>query len=119
MEEEILAIARAIVGAAEEEETYLAALCRAEQTRLAQRLQTPLCEENRGAFICAVAWMAAADYYSGKGAGGASWKAGDVSVENPSAEAYAAAAENLRRAARSLGAGLLEDDGFLFLGVWG
>ena len=119
MEEEILAIARAIVGAAQEEETYLATLCRMEQTRLQQRLQTPLSEENRSAFICAAAWMAASDYYRGKGAGAASWKAGDVSVENPGAETYAATAAQLRRAAQSLGAGLLEDDGFVFLGVRG
>ena len=117
MAEEILTIAGVVTGAAEEEQEYLLALCRAEQTR---RLKEPLAEQDADAFVCAAAWLAAADYYSGKGAGGAvSWKAGEVSVQEQDAAAYRAAAESLRTAARQLAAPLVEDGGFAFWGVKG
>ena len=120
MAEEILTIAGVVTGAAEEEQEYLLALCRAEQTALTRRLKEPLAEQDADAFVCPAACLVAADYYSGKGAGGAvSWKAGEVSVQEQDAAAYRAAAESLRTAARQLAAPLVEDGGFAFWGVKG
>ena len=112
-------MARLITGAGEEEKEYLAALCRAEQEKLRDRLR----EESLGqsdAFLCAAAWMAAADYCSGKGAGGAaSWRAGDVSVQETDAQKRVAAADALRAAGARLLEGLVKDDAFAFWGVRG
>ena len=38
-----------------------AALCRAEQTALTRRLKEPLAEQDADAFVCAAAWLAAAE----------------------------------------------------------
>ena len=120
MEQEILAMAKSIVQPAQEDESYLQALCRAQQARLEKRLRKPLTEGDGSTFLCAAAALAAADYYAAKGAqGGASWRAGDVSVSERSGTDYGAVAENLRRAATELLRGLLTDDSFAFLGVRG
>ena len=64
--------------------------------------------------------MAAADYCSGKGAGGAaSWRAGDVSVQETDAQKRIAAADALRAAGARLLEGLVKDDAFAFWGVRG
>lgn len=120
MKEEILAVAKCVTGAAESEWKYLETLCGAEEENLNSRLAGVLDEAMRGAFICAAAWMAAADYYCGKSAGGAkAWTAGDVSVTEKGGEDYAAAAALLRRSAQQLLAGCIEDDNFAFRGVRG
>ena len=120
MEQEILAMAKCIVKPAEEEESYLQTLCEAERARLDEALKEPLDDKRRSVFICAVAALAAADYYAGKGAGGAaSWSAGDVSVHEQDGAGYGAVAKNLRLTASELLRGLLTDDGFAFLGVRG
>ena len=120
MEEEILAMAKSITKPAEEEESYLQTLCDAEQARLSEKLKEPLSDRRRSAFICAAAALAAADYYAGKGAGGAaSWSAGDVTVHEQGGAGYGAVADNLRLVAAELMSGLLMDDGFAFLGVRG
>ena len=120
MEEEILAVAKCVTGIQEQEEDYLSTLCAMERGRLEKRLKEPLTTENRSAFICAAAWMAAADYFGGKsGTGAASWSAGDVKVQEKDASAWNAASENLRRAAKTLMEEHLEDEGFSFLGVRG
>ncbi len=120
MKEEILAVANCVTGAGEHETAYLEKLCAMEEARLQSRLKEPLTQENRDAFICAVAWMAAADYFGGKGTdGAASWSAGDVTVHEQPASAYSAASDNLRKAARVLLEGHLEDQQFAFLGVDG
>lgn len=119
MEEKILEMARLITGAGEEEKEYLAALCRAEQEKLRDRLREESLEQS-DAFLCAAAWMAAADYCSGKGAGGAaSWRAGDVSVQETDAQKRVAAADALRAAGARLLEGLVKDDAFAFWGVRG
>lgn len=120
MEEEIFAAANCICNASGQEEEYLRALCRAEAAQLERRWKEEPTEETRGVFVCAAAWLAAADYFSGRGASGAaSWQAGDVRIQEPAATACGAAAENLRRAAESLLRGMLSDEGFAFLGVRG
>lgn len=120
MDEEIFAVANCICNVSEAEQDYLSALCRAERAQLETRLQADVNENTHAIFICAAAWLAAADYFSGKGASGAaSWKAGDVTVEERSATACGAAAENLRHAAEILLRGLTCDEGFAFLGVRG
>ena len=120
MEEEILTMAKSITKPAKEEESYLQTLCDAEGARLKGRLKEPLDETRRSAFICAAAALAAADFYAGKGAGGAaSWSAGDVSVREQGGTDYGAVAKNLRLAAAELMNGCLTDEGFAFLGVRG
>ena len=103
-----------------EAEEDLATLCDVEARRLRRRLKEPLREEDHSAFVCAVAWMAAADYFSGKSAAlPASWQAGDVSVQEAGGAERQTAVENLRAAAMRILEDLLEDEGFVFLGVRG
>lgn len=118
MEEKILAVAKIVTGAPEEEWTYLESLCTAETEHLRSRMKEALCEQTQDAFICAAGWLAAANYYCGKGGNGvASWSAGEVSVKEKDAAAWNAVAENLRRAAEQLMKGKLCDEQFAFLGV--
>ena len=120
MEEEILTMAKVIAKPGAEEESYLQTLCAAEEAQLRRKLKAPLEDQGRSAFVCAAAALAAADYYAGKGAGGAaSWRAGDVSVQEQDGGKYGAVAKNLRLAAAARMEGLLMDDGFAFLGVRG
>ena len=120
MEQEILTVAKCVTNATAEEETYLSTLCSMEAARLKARLKEPLTEENRSAFVCAAAWMAAADFFGAKGASGAaSWSAGEVSVHEREASAYGTTSENLRKAATALMAEHLRDLNFVFLGVKG
>lgn len=120
MGEEILALAKLVTGAGETEWEYLEKLCRAELDALGRRLRGTLEKTKENAFVCAAAWLAAADYFSAKGAAGAaSWSAGDVSVKEKGGSDYAAAAALLRRAAHQLLADCLEDDDFAFQGVRG
>ena len=121
MKEEILAMVKQLTGAHEEEWPYLETLCAAEEDRLRHRFKREIDEALRGSFLCAAAWMAAADYFCARCAlGGAqSWSAGDVSVKEKDASAMAAAAENLRAAAERLLQGALTDERFAFQGVRG
>ncbi len=120
MKEEILAVASCVTGAEEHEAAYLTKLCAMEEARLQSRLKEPLTEQNRDAFICAAAWMAAADYFAGKGTDGTeSWSAGDVTVHEKPSSAYSTTSESLRKAAQVLLEGHLEDRHFAFLGVDG
>lgn len=119
MKEEILTLAKCVTGAPKEEWTYLETLCGAEEEALRRRLTGPV-TGREGAFACAAAWLAAADYFCGKALSGASsWTAGDVSVKEASASERSAAAEALRGAARQLMEGCLRDDRFAFRGVRG
>ena len=118
MNEEIIDLALCVTGAGEEERAYLTRLCGAEGAKLRAQLKTEGDPLQQDAFVCAVAWLAAADYFSGKGAA-ASWSAGEVSVRNAPGSAYAAAAESLRDSARKLLAEQTRDQGFAFLGVRG
>ena len=120
MNEEILTLALCITGAGEEERAYLSQLCAAEREKLETQLKKQQQPSQQNAFVCAAAWLAAADYFSGKGAAeAASWTAGEVSVHNAPVSAYAAAAENLRFSAKQLLEGQLQDEGFAFVGVKG
>ena len=116
MEEEILTMAKVIAKPEAGEEAYLRTLCAAEEAQLRRKLKGPL--EDQG--MTAGGVDQPDDYYAGKGAGGAaSWRAGDVSVQEQDGGKYGAVAKNLRLAAAALTEGLLMDDGFAFLGVRG
>ena len=121
MKEEILAMVKQLTGAHEEEWPYLETLCAAEENRLRRRIDREVDESLRGSFLCAAAWLAAADYFCARCAlgGAASWSAGDVSVKEKDAAAMATAAENLRAAAEHLLQGALTDENFAFRGVRG
>ena len=119
MEEEIFEVAKTVTGAVEAEWNYLSSLCAAEAAQLKEHMKKPLDETDKNAFICAAGWLAAADYYCGKGGGAVSWSAGDVRVQERDAAAWRSAAENLRSAAEHLLEGKLKDGGFAFLGVRG
>ena len=119
MNEEILTLAKCVTGAPKEEWAYLETLCSAETEALRARLRTSL-EGHEGAFACAAAWLAAADYFCAKALTGvSSWTAGDVRVTEAGSAERSAAAEALRNAARQLMAGCLRDDSFAFQGVRG
>lgn len=121
MNEEILTLAKCVTGAPKEDWAYLETLCRAEGDALRARLIAPL-EGREGAFACAAAWLAAADYFCSRAkalTGAASWSAGDVSVKEADGAERSAAAEALRSAARQLMEGCLRDDSFAFRGVRG
>ena len=120
MKEQILAIARQLTGAAESEWSYLETLCDAETARLEKQLRRTPEDAEQSMFQCAAAWLAAADYFSGKGGSGAArWSAGDVTVQERDTASYAACAQSLRAAAAQLLQGLDADGGFAFLGVRG
>ena len=119
LQEEIMTLAKCVTGAPKEEWTYLETLCSAETEGLRRRLSGPV-DGYEGAFACAAAWLAAADYICAKALNGASsWSAGDVSVKEADASERSAAAEALRSAARQLLEGCLRDDSFAFRGVRG
>lgn len=120
MREEILAAAKAVCGAADEEEALLERLCDAAGDEVAARLRGGLTAEDcGGAFVCAAAWIAAAAL-EGARSGGAlcsSLRAGDLTLTLPSAQERAQRSRLLRRQAWDLMAPYLGDGTFCFRAV--
>ena len=122
MDTDILTLAGMVSGAGEAEQGLLEALCSAARQRWELRLRQGVGAEDCGtAFICAVAFTAAADLMSGARCGGevSSFTAGEISVKAASSAERSCNAEALRKTAERLMAPYAESDDFSFKGVWG
>ncbi|MGM9619319.1 MAG: hypothetical protein ACI3W8_05760 [Oscillospiraceae bacterium] len=118
MTDAIWMLAASLCHPAAEQEELLRLLCAAAESELTAKLKEGCTAEDCGeAFTCAAALLAAADFRAGLTAGGepVSFTAGSVSVSTGGAESAAM----LRRQARRLLSGRIEDDGFAFQGVRG
>lgn len=105
----------------EEEDSLLVALCATEETLWSRRLPAGMTPEDCGsAFLCAVAFSAAADYLTAQGAAEpASFTAGEVTVKGLSPAERTALANELRLAAQRLMMPYLGATHFCFKGVEG
>ena len=122
MDADILTLAGTVSGAGEAEQKLLEALCSAARQRWELRLRQGVTAEDCGtAFVCAVAFTAAADLMTGGRSGGevASFTAGEISVKTASAAERSGSAETLRQTAERLMAPYAEADDFSFKGVRG
>lgn len=118
VEEEILKLALAAGGAAEEERELLSRLCAAARRSWEERLRRGLRAEDCGeAFPCAAALTAAADLIACRGGGDRveSFTAGEISVRT----AGISPAGELRETAERLMAPYTAAEGFCFQGVRG
>ena len=113
-------MAKELSAATEEELPLLELLCTAAEAELTAALRQPLTVEDcKEAFLCAGAWLAAADLIGGRTAktgGMKSFTVGDVSV---SESETAAAPVQLRQQAWRIMAPYCGDRSFAFLGVRG
>lgn len=118
MSEQILELTQGIVGT-EEENVLLEALCHAAETAWVSRLKRGITAEDCGeAFLCAVAFTAAADYMVSRGGDDvASFTAGEISIKKR--ECGEAQATALRKAAERLMAPYAATESFAFKGVQG
>lgn len=121
MQERILALAIGIVGASENEQQLLEALCIAAETAWVARLREGIAAEDCGeAFCCAVAFTAAADYIIGRsGNGVASFTAGEISIKGKDGSDGTIQAAALRQTAERLMTPYTEEKAFCFRGVRG
>lgn len=120
--DEIMAIAAEISKAEESEKTLLSMLCAAAGREVESRLRPGLSRQDcEGAFICASAWLAAADLAGTRGGGEefSSLRAGDMTVVPRAEKERAESCERLRRRAWELMAPYIRDSGFHFCGVQG
>jgi len=121
MDADILTLAGMVSGAGEAEQGLLEALCSAARQRWLLRLREGVVPEDCGsAFICAVAFTAAADLLTGTtDCHVSSFTAGEISVKTGSAKECSANAEALRKTAERLMAPFVEAEDFSFKGVRG
>ena len=121
MTERIVALAKGIAGAEEQELPLLEALCGAAEQLWSSRLKAGMTPELCGeAFCCAAAFTAAADYVIGQdGSAVGGFSAGVVSVRTKSAADRTAMARALRQTAERLMTPYAEVEDFCFKGVWG
>ncbi|MCI8910043.1 MAG: hypothetical protein HFG09_05120 [Oscillibacter sp.] len=120
MDEEILELAMAVSGAAEEERALLARLCPAARRRWEARLRQGVTAEDCGeALLCAAALTAAADFSACRGGSGQveSFTVGEVSVRTGGAGSSPSG--ELRETAEELMAPYTAMEGFCFRGVRG
>lgn len=118
MLEEIIALARAMSGSAED--ALLETFCQVAQEELERRLRQGVTPEACGsAFACAGACLACAALYETDtaGSGGVSFRAGDVSVTASAGGESTASTKALRELAERMMAPYLDDGGFCFRGV--
>ena len=118
--EQILELARGIVGA-DEENALLEPLCHAAEAAWMSRLKSGITAEDCGeAFLCAVAFTAAADYMVSRGGDDvASFTAGEISIKRKEGSDEAAQATALRKTAERLMAPYAVAESFAFKGVRG
>lgn len=115
-----LTLAAEICGAAAQD-PLLEALCATEEAVWNHRLPRNMAAADCGsAFLCAVAFTAAADYLAAQAAGEpAAFTAGEVSVKSYTPAERAALAQELRLAAQRLMAPFVGAAHFCFKGVEG
>lgn len=117
MTERILALARQMCGA-EEEDALLEALCHASEAAWTARLKAGIAAEDcEEALLCAAAFTAAADYLEGQDGGIASFTAGEISVKKRSGGN--SGAEAMRKTAERLMVPYAGEAQFAFKGVRG
>ena len=109
MQERILALAMGFAGAGEEERERMTVLCAAEESAWRGRIREGAAADCGEAFLCAVAFAAAADFAESCGA--ESFTAGEISVKS------GGQADALRKSAERLMAPYAEN--FCFKGVQG
>ena len=115
MTEEIFAIARVLVPPSAEEETVLLRLCAGAERELRAALRPGTAAEDcADLFLCAAAWLAAANLAGGRCETG-SVRVGDVSVSGGN---WGDTAQRMRRQAWKIMAPYC-GDGFAFVGVPG
>ena len=121
MEEQILALARAMTGGEDAEEPLLAALCAGAAKRWRLRLRPGVtAEDSRDGNCCAAAYTAAADLAASRsGDGVESFTAGQVSVRAQTTGETTGAGRALRQTAEELMAPYTEAADFAFRGARG
>lgn len=121
MSGDILTLAQAVSGAAEEETPLLEMLCEAALRRWEARLKPEVSTEDCGtALTCAAAFTAAADLTVSRDGGAvSSFTAGDISVKGRGAAESASRAAGLRQTAERLMEPYAKAEGFCFQGVRG
>lgn len=122
MTEEIAALAGALVHPAEEQRELLRILAASAQRELTGQLKEGHTPESCGEpFLCAAAMLAAADFglLTDAGNGVMSFSAGSVSVSTGGGERTEKLGALLRRQARRMLRGYVQDEGFAFQGVKG
>ena len=118
MEEQILRLAENLTGAEGAELEVLATLCAVEDTLWCDRLRPDLTPEDCGeAFLCAVAFCAAADFYAIQSVEDVeSFTAGEISIKRRSGD-NGGKATAMRQTAERLMAPYAAAGGFAFKGV--
>lgn len=121
MTERILELACGIANPSEEERSLLETLCHAAEAAWVARLKDGVSAEECGeAFLCAVAFTAAADFAVGRSSSGVeSFTAGEISVRRSGSAEGAAQAQALRKTAERLMAPYTKQETFAFKGVRG
>ncbi len=116
MTEEIFAIAKVLVTPSLEEETVLQRLCVGAEQELRSALRPGVTAEDcSDLFLCAAAWLAAANLAGGR-CGTGTVRVGDVSVGGGD---WDGAARRMRQQAWKIMAPYCGGDGFTFVGVPG
>lgn len=122
MSGQILAIARTMTKADENEQETLAMLCAAQEEMLEQRLREGVSKEAcASAFVCAAAFLSAAALQSAKAGGEevSSLRAGDLTVTKRSPGESGKRLDALREQAWALMRPYTKDGAFCFFGVQG
>ena len=120
MSGQILAIARTMTKADENEQETLTMLCAAQEEALEKRLRDGVSKEAcASAFICAASWLAAAALESARAGGEefSSLRAGDLTVTKRSSDEGSKRLSLLREQAWALMRPYTTDGGFCFRGV--
>ncbi len=116
MTEEIFTIAKALASPTEAEEGVLWRLCAGAERELRSALRDGVTAEDcADLFLCAAAWLAAANLTGGRNETGAV-RVGDVSVGGGN---WSDTASRMRRQAWKIMAPYCGGDGFAFVGVPG
>lgn len=121
MAERILELACGITGVSDAENSLLEALCHAAETAWMSRLKSGITAEDCGeAFLCAVAFTAAADYVVSRGGDDvASFTAGEISIRKKGGSDGETQANALRKTAERLMVPYAVAENFAFKGVRG
>ena len=122
MSGQILAIARTMTKADENEQEMLTMLCAAQEEALEKRLRDGVSKEAcASAFICAASWLAAAALESARAGGEefSSLRAGDLTVTKRSSDEGSKRLSLLREQAWALMQPYTKDGSFCFFGVQG
>lgn len=121
MTEQILELACGITSPSEEERSLLETLCHAAAAAWTARLKDNVSAEDCGeAFLCAVAFAAAADFAVGRNSNGLeSFTAGEISVRRSGSVEGNSQAKALRKTAERLMAPYTKQETFAFKGVRG